>query len=220
MRITNKMMNYDTLSNMNANKTTLDRLNSQMSTEKKIARLSDDPVVGVRALRLRGSLSEVTQYYGANVPDAVAWVDVTQKAIDSTEGILSSMKSLCVQGANGTYEADSRKKIYEELKADVKQIYQNGNANYAGRTVFTGYRTGQTLTFTGDTTADYRGITDRFNASDIYINSYVESPLTDDDINAISGSIAETDVKEDRVNRIRLSYDNLNQKVCKSWLGQ
>ncbi|MBO4373706.1 MAG: hypothetical protein J5829_01225 [Lachnospiraceae bacterium] len=215
MRITNKMMNYDRLSNMNANKTTLDRLNSQMSTEKKIARLSDDPVVGIRALRLRGNLSEVTQYYGANVPDAVAWVDVTQKAIDSTTGILSSMKSLCVQGANGTYEASSRKKIYEELKADVKQIYQNGNADYAGRTVFTGYRTGESMTFLKDTVEDYIDIKDTFNASDITVESYVESPFSTDSINSLSvpAGTGETSVREDRVNRIRLSYDDLNRAV-------
>ncbi len=264
MRITNKMMNYDRLSNMNANKTSLDRLNSQMSTEKKITRLSDDPVIGVRALRLRSSLSEVTQYYGANVPDAVAWVDVTQKAIDSTVEILSGMKALCVQGANGTYDAASRTKIYEELKADVKQIYQNGNANYADRSVFTGYRTGESLTFKEDTSTDYRGIADGFSAGDLEVFTYTESPFSLDSINSLEigralgeldnegkvvingvtytptkdaqghyspitvGSLTltvsdngkilapadgETNVKENRVNRIRLSYDNINSSV-------
>ncbi|MBP5774720.1 MAG: hypothetical protein J6W36_03410, partial [Clostridiales bacterium] len=41
-----------------------------------------------------------------------------------------------------------------------KQIYAIGNATDAGRTVFTGYRTGESLTFKEDTEADYRGITD------------------------------------------------------------
>ncbi|MCR5651979.1 MAG: hypothetical protein K6F86_12445 [Lachnospiraceae bacterium] len=213
MRITNKIMNDQSVSNVNKNKTSLDKLNTQMSTGKKQSLLSDDPVIGIRALRFRGNLSEVTQYYGANVPDAKAWVGVSQKALDSTVELISDLKALCVQGSNGTYDAASRAKIYEDLMGTVKQVYHNGNANYAGRTVFTGYRTGENLTFDKDTTADYRGIADRFNASDVKIMTYAESPLTVDDINKISGNINETQVKEDRVNRIRLSYDNINGSV-------
>ena len=81
MRITNGMMTNNSLMNINANKDYLDRLNGQMATEKKLTRPSDDPVVAIRALRLHGALSEVTQYYGQNLPDAVSWVDVTQKSI-------------------------------------------------------------------------------------------------------------------------------------------
>ncbi|MCR5488410.1 MAG: hypothetical protein K6F35_12935 [Lachnospiraceae bacterium] len=216
MRITNKMMNDVSYGNMNTNKGYLDKLNNQMSTEKKLSRPSDDSVVAIRALRLRANLSEVTQYFGANVPDAVAWVDVTQKAIDSTVDILSSMKALCDQGANGINDASARTRIYEELLGSVKQVYQNGNTNYAGRTVFTGNRTSLNLTFSEDTIADYRGITDRFNASDVKIASYVESPLTMEEINTYdTSSINEIDVKEDRVNRIRLSYNNINETVKK-----
>ena len=65
MRITNKMMSGNSLANINTNKEYLDKLNNQMATEKKITRPSDDPIVAIRALRLRSNLSEITQYYGA-----------------------------------------------------------------------------------------------------------------------------------------------------------
>lgn len=51
MRITNKIMQNNNLSNINTNKILQDRLSTQMSTEKKINRPSDDPVVAIRALR-------------------------------------------------------------------------------------------------------------------------------------------------------------------------
>ncbi len=89
MRITNKMMSGNSLSNINTNKEYLDKLNNQMATEKKITRPSDDPIIAIRALRLRSNLSELTQYYGANVPDAQAWVSITQTAINSTKDMLS-----------------------------------------------------------------------------------------------------------------------------------
>ena len=215
MRITNKMMSGNSLANINTNKEYLDKLNNQMATEKKITRPSDDPIIAIRALRLRSNLSEITQYYGANVPDAQAWVEVTQSAINSTKDMLSSLKSYADQGANGTNTASDRQKIYENMQALQKQIYSNGNATNAGRSVFTGYRTGESLTFKEDTTADYRGIWDTFNASDITKNTYVEGAPTLDEINAVNPTGDETTVKEDRVNRIRLSYDNISGSVRK-----
>ena len=217
MRITNKMMSNNSLYNINNNKEYLDKLNTQMATEKKITRPSDDPIVAIRALRLRSNLSEVTQYYGANVPDAQAWVSVTQKAIDSTMDMLSTMRSLCDQGANGTNTASDRDKIYQTLEAYKNQIYSNGNVTNAGRSVFTGYRTGEKLTFTEDTEAYYKDIADTFNAKDISIESYVKTPLDMDKINAVSSTAktavetnyAETQVEEEKVYRIRMSYDKL-----------
>lgn len=213
MRITNKMMSGNSLANINTNKEYLDKLNNQMATEKKITRPSDDPIVAIRALRLRSNLSELTQYFGANVPDAQAWVEVTQSAIMSTKEMLTSLKAYADQGANGTNTASDRQKIYENMQALQKQIYLNGNATNAGRSVFTGYRTGESLTFTQDTTADYRGIWDSFNASDVTRNTYVEGAPTLDEISKLSATGNETSVKEDKVNRIRLSYENINAKV-------
>ncbi|MCR5488411.1 MAG: hypothetical protein K6F35_12940 [Lachnospiraceae bacterium] len=216
MRITNKMMSNNSMVNINENKDYLDKLNNQMATEKKLTRPSDDPIVAIRSLRLRSSLTEVTQYYGASVPDAQAWVDMTQKSIESTMDILSSMKALCDQGANGTNDASAREKIYEDLKASVKQIYQNGNTSYAGRTIFTGFRTDRALTFGGDTTADYKDIVDTFNPEDVKKMSYIEGALSMDDINAlITLDNDETTVKENLVNRIHLSYDRLNIPTTK-----
>jgi len=69
MRITTKVMQNNSLSNINTNKKLQDQLNTQMATEKKINRPSDDPVVAIRALRLRTNVSQVTQYYEKNAPD-------------------------------------------------------------------------------------------------------------------------------------------------------
>jgi len=287
MRITNKMMSNNSMMNINGNKEYLDKLNTKMATEKKITRPSDDPIVAIRALRLRSNLSEVSQYYGANVPDAQAWVDVTQRSIDSSMEMISSMRALCNQGANGTNTVSEREKIYQDLEALKSQIYANGNTTYAGRTVFTGFRTEKKLTFTEDTEEDYRGIADRFNASDVVKNTYIEGEMSVADISSLGkkvgtctadlttdpanptitidggtpqtltkkadgsyepvtengrtytvaadGTISvtgadkttyivstdgtvseitnETGIKEDRVNRIRLSYDNINGTV-------
>ncbi len=214
MRITSGMMTNNSLININDNKSYLDKLNNQMATEKKLTRPSDDPIVAIRALRLRSSLTEVSQYYGESVPDAQSWVDITQRAIESTVDILSNMKALCDQGANGTNDASARAKIYEDLKANMQQIYHNGNTNYAGRTVFTGFRTDKNLTFTENTTAEYKDIVDTFNPEDLKKATYIEGALSMDEINALTTfDNDENTVRENRVNRLRLSYGNLNVKT-------
>ena len=70
MRVTNTMIMNNSANNMNINKSNVDTLNNQMSSQKKISRPSDDPVIAIRALRLRSTLSEIDQYYEKNIPDA------------------------------------------------------------------------------------------------------------------------------------------------------
>ena len=87
MRITNSMIRNNTSNNMSTNKGYVDTLNTQMSTQKKIDRPSDDPVIAIRALRLRSSLSEINQYYEKNIPDAESWLEVTETALKNMESI-------------------------------------------------------------------------------------------------------------------------------------
>ena len=90
MRITNKIMQRNNLSNINTNKVLEDKLTGQLSSEKKIVRPSDDPVVAIRALRLRSNVTEVTQYYSKNIPDAESWLKVTEDALSSLSTIITS----------------------------------------------------------------------------------------------------------------------------------
>ena len=70
MRITNQMMINSSISNIQVNKNQINTLSTELSTQKKISKPSDDPIIAIRALRLRSSLDEVTQYLGKNIPDA------------------------------------------------------------------------------------------------------------------------------------------------------
>ena len=63
MRITNKIMQNNSLYNINNNKLTEDQLNNMLATGKKITRPSDDPIIAIRALRLRSNVTQLSQYY-------------------------------------------------------------------------------------------------------------------------------------------------------------
>jgi len=147
MRITNSMISKNSMSNMNTNKLMVNTLNNQMSSQKKISRPSEDPVVAIRALRLRSNLNELNQYYEKNIPDAESWMEITESALKNMKDILTTVRTQCDAGANDSLTAEDRNAILKNLQSLRKQVYAESNADYAGRTVFTGYKTNSTMTF-------------------------------------------------------------------------
>ena len=51
MRITNKKIMGNTKTNINSTKVLADKYNTQMTTQKKISKASEDPVIAIRSLR-------------------------------------------------------------------------------------------------------------------------------------------------------------------------
>ena len=209
MRITNKIMQNNNLANINTNKIYQDNLSNQMSTQKKITKPSDDPVVAIRALRLRSSVTEITQYYSKNIPDAESWLSVTEDALSNLSQIITNMISECTRGSNGDLTTKDRQIILEQLKALGDEIYTTGDSDYAGRYVFTGYRTDRSLRFPAETEQDYT-ITEHIKCDTIDTVNHVEYGKLMD----LNGGNYQTmtDVKESavssqEVHRIRLSYD-------------
>lgn len=211
MRITNKIIQNNNLSNINTNKIYQDTLSTQMSTQKKINRPSDDPVVAIRALRLRSSVTEVTQYYSKNIPDAESWLNVTEDALKNLSQIMTSMISQCTKGSSGELKTEDRQIILEQLQALADEVYSTGDADYAGRYVFTGYRTDTSLSFDKEQNLTYT-ITEQLDSSAI---SSVTKVNTDEllNINAKNYMDADKQVKEQTITsvdvyRIRLAYDS------------
>ena len=100
MRITNSMMNNNTKTNINTNKLNEDMINTMIASGQKITRPSDDPVIAIRALRLNSNISEINQYYEKNIPDADAWMEITETALKQTDTTLTSIKESLTTGAS------------------------------------------------------------------------------------------------------------------------
>ena len=208
MRITNKIVHNNSLYNINLNKTNEDTLNTMTSTGKKITRPSDDPVVAIRALRLRSNVSQLSQYYDKNSKDAESWLQVTEDALSTVSSVLTDSVKQAVKGSNKYLELDDLTTIVTQMDSLSDEYYSTGNVDYAGRYVFTGYRTDTSLTFDANTSKAYTGINDEFNASDVGTSSRVLGAYK---ISAsTTGSPAESDITQTSIGRIRLSYSNLD----------
>lgn len=219
MRMTNKIMQNNSLYNINNSKELTNKLSTQMATKKKLTRPSDDPVIAIRALRLRSDVSQVTQFYERNARDGASWLKVTGDALETTSQILTDMVGLCTQGAVKDFDSANIAIIIAQLKELKEEFYSTGNVDYAGRYMFTGYRTDTPLTFTenlsenaGD--ASYRNfeITEQLDVTAIDTVNYtniggLKGVSKESYVPANGAAEKEANITNSDIHRIRLSYD-------------
>lgn len=214
-------------SNINTTKEFVNKRNTQMTSQKKIDRPSDDPVIAVRSLRLSTTLAQVTQYHEKNIPDASQWISVTETALINMRDIGNDCKQIAVSGSTDSKNTqDDRKTMLKQLQELQKQLFAEGNADYANRTVFTGYRTNCNLTFTEDELNTAYEITQTIaiegNMEDHrYYDGDVIIPTTETELLAPSLKAGDTgydpavnkpisDIVKTNFYRLRLNYDNIN----------
>lgn len=215
MRITNGMMINNSLSNINMNKLNVDKYSTQQSTGKKIQRPSDDPIIAVRALRFRSQLAELEQYLKKNIPDAESWLDVTEEALSGVSDMLSSMQKYAEDGANDVLDLENRESVIKTLKQYREQIFENANADFAGRRVFSGYKTDTDMTFEKDDKEAKYVITENLTPESFDEISKMLGGLDVSNLDVPNMDVIEpSDMANDKtdVHRLRLAYDSLKEK--------
>jgi len=217
MRVTNKMIMNNSASNINSAKEVVNTRNKQMTSQKRIDKPSDDPVIAVRSLRLATTLSQVSQYYSKNIPDANQWLDITETALININDVATDCKTICVGGSTDSYNSQSdRKTMLTQLESLQKALFAEGNADYANRTVFTGYRTNSNLTFTEDETQTKYRINQTLSVEDLmeehrYYSGNVVVPTTETEVLAPQNNAALiSDITETDYYRLRINYKDLD----------
>ena len=211
MRITNSIITANTKANINVNKVNADTLNTMTASGQKITRPSDDPVVAIRAMRLNTNLTELGQYYGKNIPDADAWFTDTEAALSQADVILENMREKLNQASSQENQTTNVLDILEELEQLSAQFYAIGNADCAGRTVFTGFRTSEMLTFTEPDKIQYQ-IQENISFDKCVEASYVKGTrpidVSGNNITTYSGYNQEA-VTQEKIHKFNLAYGNL-----------
>lgn len=235
MRMTNKIMRNNSAYNINQNKILQDKLTNQMTNQSKIVRPSDDPVVAIRALRLRSNVTAVTQYNEKNAEDAKQWLSLTADAMDTVDEVLKGLYEQCTAAPNKFKTSDDLRIHLAQMKQLTAEFYSCANVDYAGRYVFSGYRTDLPVTFTEE---DKRkmdeypvsyNINEDFGFESLSRISYtnyekVEENLTGAGNPSYPTGVTSTNsyqqnVKNDTLYRFRLSYNNLDSLTGKDMEG-
>ncbi len=218
MRITNKIMRNNSLYNINQNKILEDHLSNQMTNQSKIVRPSDDPVIAIRALRLRSNVTSVSQYYDKNSPDADQWLTLTSDALKTVDEVLTDLYRQATDASNKQLTSKDLQVFITQISSLTKEFYASANVDYAGRFVFSGYRTDTPITFTAADKAEMDKhpvsyeIHEPVAFEDMSTISYTDYSILKGDAPAGSGAGEknELEVANNTLHRIRLSYDALD----------
>ena len=142
MRITNGMLITNMMRNYNKNMKDLAKLQEHLASGKKILRPSDDPVAISRSLKLKADLAYNKQYV-SNTDNALSWLESTELALKDLGDVLQRVRDMAVKAGSGSLSLEDRAAIADEIQQLQNHVVQLGNATYADRYIFAGYKTDQ-----------------------------------------------------------------------------
>lgn len=212
MRITNQMVSNNSLRNMQKTMVNVDNRTTQMTTGKKIQKASEDPVIAVRALKLRTMVSQLEQYKDKNIGDAESWLKITTTSLDNITSRVEDILSYCTQGSTDSFNTSDRSAIIDVLKEMQDMINSEGNSTYAGRYIFSGYKTDRSLAFneTEDNTKYSYKITQHLTPDDLDTKTVVLNGVDDTEVdNYLNGSATYNKPDKQQVYRMNLAYEGI-----------
>jgi len=149
LRITNNMLSYNMLRNLEAAQGRMDQLQNQMASGHRISRPSDDPVGIENALRIKSSISAVEQWKN-NASEGLAYMNTVDSTLGDLTAMLQRVRELAIQGANDSLSADDKAKVAEEVTQIAEQIKMLANTKIGSKYIFGGTANVEPYFKTGD----------------------------------------------------------------------
>ncbi|MCP4716017.1 MAG: flagellar hook-associated protein 3 [Deltaproteobacteria bacterium] len=148
MRVNTVMIFSQSVNNVMRHYENFFDLNESVSSGKKVNRPSDDPVDMGKILGYR-TVGDAIKQYERNLNNGIALLNNTESSLANAEEIVMNAKVLAEQMATGTYTADQREMLSEQVENYIDDLIILGNTRISGRAIFSGYKT-DTQTFTRD----------------------------------------------------------------------
>ncbi len=156
MRISNNMINNTVVFNMQRSLSRFLKLQTSMSSGRRINKPSDDPIGIQRDLGYRTELAKNTQYR-ANIEQAQSWMQSYDSILGDSKDLVSSAKEIAVAMANGVYDDVTRAGSATEVDSIFDRLMQLSNGELEGRYIFSGHRTTDKSLSASATGVVYRG---------------------------------------------------------------
>src|SRR4051812_20139586 len=113
-RTTENIISTTTLNNLQMSLQAMQNYQTQLSSGKLINRPSDDPSGAVQAMGIRSQQARSAQY-SRNATDGLSWLGTADNTLTSAISEIQRVRTLVLQGANGTSDASSRNAIAAEI---------------------------------------------------------------------------------------------------------
>lgn len=141
MRITQNL-SYDAYVNdLMRRQDAIYKLNRQMATGHKVNSASDDPAAAHNILTSRSILSSIDQY-DRNVDYGLSSLSYAETSLDRAKDAVMRLQELAVTAASGLSSPEARGHMISEVNNLKEALIGIGNANFEGKYIFAGYKTG------------------------------------------------------------------------------
>ncbi len=118
----------------------LDETQRRLASGRRIERASDDPAGAAVSMHYRRGIAFEAQMR-RNLENGIAFMNVTEAALDGATETLQRVRELTVQAANDTLSAEERKTIARELDQLIRHLAQIANTEFGDAYIFSGHRT-------------------------------------------------------------------------------
>ncbi|MCR4291069.1 MAG: flagellar hook-associated protein FlgL [Candidatus Scalindua sp.] len=194
----------NTLANVQKSTSNMSRLQEQISTGKKVNRVSDDPAGARKILSLRSEDLRLDQY-ASNIQTATQSLDFSASALQNTSDILVRITELTMQGVSDSTDQGGRTIIANEINQLLETIMQSANAQRLGRYTFAGTETTtEPFVSTRNSSGDISAVTYNGNRETV---EYNVGPNTNTIVNLTGDEVFVSSKLFDTIIKIR---DNLS----------
>lgn len=141
MRVSENMRFYNAQASLSQVQGGYNDLLIKMSSQKKINKISDDPVGMAKIINFRQLLSSIDEHRGT-IEKSDAWLKMTETTLASVNDLLVRALELAVGQANeATNSAAERKIVAKDIEQIIEELRSLANAQYENRYLFAGSRT-------------------------------------------------------------------------------
>ena len=140
MRITDNMSVGMFLTNLESGKERVSKYSNQVSTNRKLQDIADDPIGVMQSLAARSQLT-LYQRYEANAKIARNWVDTSELNLEDMNATVQDIYELVNSGANDTKNASDKKTIANQIRELARHIVDLANASVSDKFMYGGYNT-------------------------------------------------------------------------------
>jgi flagellar hook-associated protein 3 FlgL len=139
MRITNNMVQRESLARIQTNLRGINSAQAQVSSGLRISRPSDDPTAAASVMRANGSLHALVQYR-RNIDSATARASAEDGVLSNLTELLTRARELGVSQGTATASDETRAAAKAEVDALLDQAIALGNTQFGDAYLFGGLR--------------------------------------------------------------------------------
>ena len=137
MRVTDKILQNNFLSNLKFINERLYEKETRVLTNKKVNKPSDNPVDAMKSLSIRKRLTEIEQYQ-RNIFQAKMLMENTESVVNQLNEIFQRASTLTIQGASDSYGPSDRQSISYEINQLLEQVFVVANTRSESMYIFGG----------------------------------------------------------------------------------